>query len=92
MKTKRINNTECKRCPVGWIHYDGYCYFVSTEKSTWNNSLEACYVRSNQSTLIQIDSYPSYPSRLFNYLRCIGSDESYWVINLFEKKFQSILF
>jgi len=72
-----INNTECRRCPAGWIYYDGYCNLVSTEKRNFLQALNSC--TNNGSTLINIDSYPSYPSTLFGLLNCIGTDESFWV-------------
>ncbi len=65
------------KCRDGWTHYDGYCYYVSTEKLNWVGALNDCFV--NQSSLIDIDSYPSYPSRLFGFLKCIGSFDHYWV-------------
>ena len=77
IKQNRINNTECRRCPVGWIYYDGYCNYVSTEKVSIEQAFYTCINMS--SFFINIDSHPSYPSTLFGFLNCIGTDDNFWV-------------
>jgi hypothetical protein len=55
-------------------------FVVSNEKVNWLQALSTCANMS--STLINIDSYPFYPSTLFGLLNCIGTDDDFWV-NIF---------
>ncbi|XP_072567956.1 uncharacterized protein [Paramormyrops kingsleyae] len=40
-----LNNKFCNKsyiCPLGWRRFKCSCYYISTEKKTWNDSRQAC--------------------------------------------------
>ncbi|KAM3913339.1 C-type lectin domain family 2 member A-like [Leptodactylus fuscus] len=65
-------NQNCAPCDDDWIWYRGKCYYFSTKRDTWNNSLEYC--REQNATLALIDNREEYEF-LFRFK---GSD-NHWI-------------
>ncbi|KAM3912954.1 C-type lectin domain family 2 member A-like isoform 2-T2 [Leptodactylus fuscus] len=51
-------NQNSAPCDDDWIWYRGKCYYFSTERATWENSLEYC--REQNATLALIDNKEEY--------------------------------
>ncbi|XP_054832446.1 killer cell lectin-like receptor subfamily B member 1B allele B [Eublepharis macularius] len=46
-------NSSCKVCPHNWYLHKQKCYWISTEKLTWNKSMEDCTAKNSQMLVIQ---------------------------------------
>ncbi|XP_062584464.1 perlucin-like protein [Saccostrea cucullata] len=41
-------------CPVGWVPFDGHCYFLNETKRNWNDAKEQC--EHNEAHLVEIET------------------------------------
>ncbi|KAG8513721.1 NKG2-A/NKG2-B type II integral membrane protein, partial [Galemys pyrenaicus] len=43
----------CGPCPQEWYSYSGSCYYLSDERTTWSESVEACAAKNASLLLIE---------------------------------------
>ncbi|XP_010867409.1 C-type lectin domain family 1 member B isoform X2 [Esox lucius] len=65
-------NRDCEKCEKGWLHFESYCYFLSRNRMTWNESREECQKRKGDLVVIDNQRLQTFLTNNGNLLYWIG--------------------
>ncbi|KAM6469712.1 killer cell lectin-like receptor subfamily B member 1B allele B [Liasis olivaceus] len=55
-----------KLCPKDWLLHENNCYWISTEKQTWNNSRDDCRAKDSKIAMLKEQAELHFIQRISN--------------------------